>query len=92
MKISLSPEIERLIAEKVGSGRYNSADDVVREGLELLQEREEGAPRPSSTHTGNILGLFEGIATNVPEADWETVPSDLSKNLDRYVYGSQKKS
>lgn len=33
MKVSLSPDLERLIAEKVSSGRYRSTDEVVREGL-----------------------------------------------------------
>jgi putative addiction module CopG family antidote len=41
MKISRSSDVERLIAEQVRSGRYHSADEVVREGLELLQEREK---------------------------------------------------
>jgi putative addiction module CopG family antidote len=40
MKISLGPEIERFIAERVSSGRYHSAEEVVREGLLLLQARE----------------------------------------------------
>jgi antitoxin ParD1/3/4 len=40
MKLSLSPETERLIEEKVSSGRYQSADEVVREGLERLVERD----------------------------------------------------
>ena len=36
MKISLSPDVEQLIAERVKSGRYQSADEAVREGLKLL--------------------------------------------------------
>ena len=42
MKLSLSPETERLIEEKVSSGRYQSADEVVREGLKRLDERDNG--------------------------------------------------
>ncbi|HTE17953.1 MAG TPA: type II toxin-antitoxin system ParD family antitoxin [Armatimonadota bacterium] len=41
MNVSLSPELERLVEEKVRSGAYPSASDVVREGLRLLQERDE---------------------------------------------------
>jgi len=92
MKISLSPDVERLIAEKVSSGRYHSADEVVREGLELLQERENETRRPPSNGTGNLTAAFESIASDVPDKDWQSIPGDLSKNLDHYLYGGQKTS
>ena len=41
MNVSLSPELERLIDEKVKSGMYNSASEVIRAGLRLLQEHDE---------------------------------------------------
>jgi putative addiction module CopG family antidote len=91
MKISLSPDVERLIAERVRSGRYRSADDVVREGLDLLQEREKDTPR-SLSNGAPIFAAFENIAKDVPDTDWESVPADLSKNLDHYLYGGRKKS
>ena len=40
MKVSLTPELERRIAEKVESGLYASASEVVREGLRLLFETD----------------------------------------------------
>jgi antitoxin ParD1/3/4 len=41
MNVSLTPELEELVAEKVKSGRYNSASEVVREALRLLEEQDE---------------------------------------------------
>lgn len=41
MNISLTPELEQLIAAKVSSGYYHSSSEVVREGLRLLAERDE---------------------------------------------------
>ena len=41
MNVSLSPELETLVADKVKSGNYNSASEVIREGLRLIQERDE---------------------------------------------------
>jgi antitoxin ParD1/3/4 len=41
VNISLTPELERLVDEKVKSGRYASASEVIREGLRLLEEKEE---------------------------------------------------
>ena len=92
MKISLSPDLERLIAEKVNSGRYHSADEVVREGLELLEERENETGRRPSNGTANLAEAFESIACDVPDKDWESIPADLSENLDHYLHGRQKTS
>jgi len=41
MNVSLTPELERLVNEKVKSGMYNSASEVIRESLRLLQEQDE---------------------------------------------------
>ena len=41
MDLLLTPDLEQLIESKVKSGRYNSATDVVREALRLLEHRDE---------------------------------------------------
>lgn len=41
MNVSLTPELEASIHERVRSGRYNSASEVVREALRLLEDRDE---------------------------------------------------
>ena len=41
MNVSLTPELEKLVAEKVQSGMYQTSSEVVREGLRLLKERDE---------------------------------------------------
>ena len=38
MNVSLTPELEKFVSAKVESGRYNSASEVVREALRLLEE------------------------------------------------------
>jgi len=40
MNVSLTPELEWLVADQVASGRYQSASEVVRQGLRLLDEQE----------------------------------------------------
>ena len=107
MKLSLSPETERLIEEKISSGRYQSADEVVREGLKRLDERDNG-DAPSSPQEAEpeqaepaaetdqkprtLYELFEPIWASVPESEWEKLPRDLSINLDHYLYGAPKKT
>ena len=41
MNVSLTPELETLISDKVKSGRYNTASEVVREGLRLLEHQDQ---------------------------------------------------
>jgi antitoxin ParD1/3/4 len=41
MNVSLTPELERVVNEKVESGMYQTASEVVREALRLLKERDE---------------------------------------------------
>ena len=41
MNVSLTPELEKIVAERVTSGRYASASEVIREALRLLEERDQ---------------------------------------------------
>jgi antitoxin ParD1/3/4 len=41
MNISLTPELERMVDDRVKTGRYASASEVIREGLRLLEEQEQ---------------------------------------------------
>jgi putative addiction module CopG family antidote len=49
MNVSLTPELERSVADRVASGRYRTASEVVRAALRLLDEEEKedqgGQPR-----------------------------------------------
>ncbi len=40
MNISLTPELEKFITDRVQSGMYHSSSEVVREALRLLQEQQ----------------------------------------------------
>ncbi|HWQ33085.1 MAG TPA: type II toxin-antitoxin system ParD family antitoxin [Blastocatellia bacterium] len=41
MTITLKPEIEEIVNERVRSGAYRSAEEVILTGLRLLQAQEE---------------------------------------------------
>ena len=45
MNVSLTPELEKLVEEKVRSGLYQTASEVVREALRLLKLRDDEARR-----------------------------------------------
>jgi antitoxin ParD1/3/4 len=40
LNVSLTPQLEELVRQKVSSGRYNSASEVVREALRLMDTYE----------------------------------------------------
>jgi antitoxin ParD1/3/4 len=41
VNISLTPELERLVIDKVETGMYQTASEVIREGLRLLKDRDQ---------------------------------------------------
>ena len=43
MNISLTTELEQLVNDRVKTGMYQTASEVVREGLRLLRERDLNA-------------------------------------------------
>ena len=58
MSVSLTPELERVVNEKVSSGLYPTANDVVREALRLLIERDQRA----ESLRNDIRGGFDAVA------------------------------
>lgn len=40
MNVSLTPQLEKLVQDRVKSGRYTSASEVIREALRLMDERD----------------------------------------------------
>jgi antitoxin ParD1/3/4 len=45
LNVSLTPHLEQFIAVSVASGRYQTASEVVRAGLRLLERLEAGDPQ-----------------------------------------------
>jgi antitoxin ParD1/3/4 len=45
MNVSLTPELEKFVSNKVDSGRYTSGSEVVREALRLLEEHDVSRAR-----------------------------------------------
>lgn len=74
MNVSLTPEMERLVAEKVNSGLYRSASEVLREGLRLLQARDD-------EQAARLQTLRRDIQEGLDELDrGESVPGEEAWN------------
>ena len=75
-KVDLTDELDRFVAEKVESGRYESASDVVRAALRTL-EREEQMYQAKLAALRTAID--EGDASGVAEGD---VFARVRKTLD----------
>ena len=40
MNVSLTPKLEGYVKQKLSTGLYNSASEIIREGLRLLEEQD----------------------------------------------------
>lgn len=64
----------------------------------LLAENETVAPIEDQTDTSksqdfsaqSFLSMIDEIRAQVPDEEWKKLPTDLSKNVDHYLYGSPK--
>jgi len=41
LNVNLTPKLEQLVRRKVSSGRYNSASEVVREALRIMEAHDQ---------------------------------------------------
>ncbi len=62
MNVSLTAELERLVNEKVASGMYGSASEVIRAGLRLLQQAD-------ADQAARLEALRSAVRVGVEQAD-----------------------
>ena len=70
MNVSLTPELEKFVSTKVNTGRYNSASEVVREALRLLEENDRVRSqqlKEFNQELGNRLAALAGGEKVNPE-------------------------
>lgn len=89
MNVSLTPELEKFVQEKLQSGRYSSALEVIQEALRLLEERDR-------IDKGRLEELKQKIAEGLEASergevfDGETVFAELrEKNRQRRIQSGQ---
>ena len=62
MNVSLTPELEKFVNDRVETGRYNSASEVVREALRLLEERD-------LARTAQLAGFNQELGRRLDKLD-----------------------
>ncbi len=81
MNVSLGDHFEELLRKKVASGRYKNAAEVVREGLRLLEQRDERRRVALDALRAKIERGYQQ-ALNGEGRDGEEVFEDLLEGLD----------
>jgi antitoxin ParD1/3/4 len=67
MNINLTPHLEKLVREKIASGLYTSASEVVREALRLMGEKDQ-------LHVAKLDQLRQDIRQGLdsgPATEWD---------------------
>ena len=60
MNVSLTPNLEKWVQEKVSTGMYSSSSEVVREALRVLAQYEKSQQEKlDSLRTDVLLGIDE---------------------------------
>ncbi len=70
MHINLTPQLDSYVAEKVASGDYNNASEVIREALRLLKERDQ-------LRQAKLRDLHAAIDEGINSGDFE--PLDMQE-------------
>lgn len=70
LNVSLTAELQRFVDRRVASGRYQTASEVVRDGLRLLEDRERATDRDIDSMKRKISsGLKQARAGEVLDGD-----------------------
>lgn len=80
------------ILENLGFETRYAADPRKPDQAPRTQARagESTTPEPAPTDLASITEMFARISASIPEEEWERFPSDFSKNVDHYLYGTKR--
>ncbi len=83
MNVSLTPQLETLIRQKVETGRYNNASEVVREALRLLDDQDKRDAWLRSKIVVAEQHVRDGRVTEDSDAMWGEINREVDERLRR---------
>ena len=87
----MASNVEELVIAKVKALVPDQQKEVLK-FVETLERRGSAARGESLAQSGKtIWDDIELLSRQVPPEEWDRVPTDLSENIDHYLYGSPKK-
>ena len=83
----MQTEIAETIFEKVKNLSRKQQEDV----LEIIEQKFSASPNLQKSDSRPIWEVIAEISSEIPDEEWEKLPSDGSVNHDHYLYGAPKK-
>jgi Arc/MetJ-type ribon-helix-helix transcriptional regulator len=99
MTITVPKEVENSIQAAVINGYFASVDDAMTEAARLLlqqlpQRQAQAKPAAAAQSAPTEKPIWEDIlelTADVPDAEWDKLPTDLAEQHDHYIYGTPKR-
>ena len=88
MNINLTPQLEQYIQQKVASGRYNNASEIIREALRLMEERDQ----ERETKLAALRQAIQQSIDSGPAEPWEGTDAIISQARERRVAAQKQQA
>lgn len=63
---------------------------LILQEVEILRKQQELEKQAGYAQAQAFLQRIAKIRESIPKEEWQKLPSDASKNVDHYLYGSPK--
>jgi putative addiction module CopG family antidote len=90
MIVTLPTEIEKIVAEKVSSGAYQSADEVISQSVRLLDAKEKGTEALRREIMRGFKDIREGRFSTVSSEELENFSDDITRQAKQRRDASKK--
>ncbi len=80
MNVHLTPELEQMVHDKVRTGRYNSASEVVREALRLIERRDQMNAEIRMKIAAGVRSAQQGLVSD-GEAFFDEMEAELDDEI-----------
>ena len=81
MNVAIPQQLERAVREKIATGKYRSAEELVTEAVSRLIEEENAAPRDLSWLEKELQAGLDSPAREMTEADWEQLRQRIEQKV-----------
>src|SRR5262249_19384917 len=92
VNVSLTPELEKLVNEKLKTGMYQTASEVVREGLRLLKDRDERQAQLRAQVRAGFDAIERGEYDTYDEFTTKGLADDIKRRGRKRLAQATKKS
>jgi putative addiction module CopG family antidote len=81
MNVAIPQQLERAVREKIATGKYRSAEELVTEAVSRLIEEENAAPRDLSWLEKELQTGLDSAVREMTEADWEQLRQRIEQKV-----------